>query len=318
MSTATQPVFLLSLPRSGSTWLQRELSHFSEVATLPEPWVLLPLAYLNRQAEVLAPFNAFLYERARRELAEKGPGVAEIYRETMAEAGQKIYAHLADGAPYFLDKTPRYTLILPEIIEAFPDARFILLWRDPVDIAVSMLKTWGGRWDTLFRYQVDFEVGLANLAQAKKTLGSRAVSITYHDLKADPEAEMRKVQTYLGLDVQKRRSSAEVQAMLASDMIGDQVYRDQDKRSKTTLSKGNIRSIRKMLKSLPPAVWETGYFDQQTCENKLTALKSHYKPATDLVSFGISIVYRHNLIGLSQKFNPARKKELGSIKYPLE
>ena len=38
-----KPIFLLSLPRSGSTLLHRMLASHPQVATLPEPWVPMPL-----------------------------------------------------------------------------------------------------------------------------------------------------------------------------------------------------------------------------------------------------------------------------------
>ena len=46
--TEVAPVFLLSLPRSGSTLLQRLLAVSPEVATAPEPWFLLPLVQSTR------------------------------------------------------------------------------------------------------------------------------------------------------------------------------------------------------------------------------------------------------------------------------
>ena len=43
-----KPIFIVSFPRSGSTLLQRILSTSSDIATAPEPWVALPIAYMMK------------------------------------------------------------------------------------------------------------------------------------------------------------------------------------------------------------------------------------------------------------------------------
>ncbi|MFV1990599.1 MAG: sulfotransferase, partial [Acidimicrobiales bacterium] len=47
-----RPAFLLSLPRSGSTLLQRLLGAHSMVATVAEPWLLIPPLYALRDEGV--------------------------------------------------------------------------------------------------------------------------------------------------------------------------------------------------------------------------------------------------------------------------
>ena len=43
---------------------------------------------------------------------------------------------------FFLDKTPRYYLILEELAQMFPAARFILLFRNPIAVFNSIMETW--------------------------------------------------------------------------------------------------------------------------------------------------------------------------------
>jgi hypothetical protein len=47
MSARPTPLFLLSLPRSGSTLAQRILAAHAGIATTSEPWILLPYLYAN-------------------------------------------------------------------------------------------------------------------------------------------------------------------------------------------------------------------------------------------------------------------------------
>jgi hypothetical protein len=47
MSARPTAIFLLSLPRSGSTLAQRILAAHEGIATTSEPWILLPYGYAN-------------------------------------------------------------------------------------------------------------------------------------------------------------------------------------------------------------------------------------------------------------------------------
>ena len=77
---------------------------------------------------------------------------------------------------YFLDKTPRYYLILKELEQVFPDAKFIFLFRNPVQIYASMLSTWGkDTFKVFFKYRFyadiigfsNFPVGMPERQAAK-------------------------------------------------------------------------------------------------------------------------------------------------------
>lgn len=48
MSIESTPLFLLSLPRSGSTLAQRFLAAHDAIARASEPWILLPYLYTLR------------------------------------------------------------------------------------------------------------------------------------------------------------------------------------------------------------------------------------------------------------------------------
>ena len=55
--TMKSPIFIFSLPRAGSTLLQRVLMGHPEIASIAEPWLLLPLMYVQKEHGVLAiPF----------------------------------------------------------------------------------------------------------------------------------------------------------------------------------------------------------------------------------------------------------------------
>jgi hypothetical protein len=129
------------------------------------------------------------------------PGGRGQYVAELREMALKLYRGVSpDGTRYFLDKTPRYHLIVDEILAAFPEAKFIFLWRNPLAVAASMIETWaGGRWN-LYRHKVDLFDGLENLVAACEANADRVCAVRYEDLVADPETSWRKVFDYLDLN----------------------------------------------------------------------------------------------------------------------
>ena len=197
---ATRPIFLFSLPRSGSTLLQRVVSTHPDVATASEPWILLPLLYSSRSERVIAEYDHSSAARAIIEFARDTlPGGMNDYRSELAAAATRIYTGAARGKPYFLDKTPRYHLVAKDIVELFPESPTIFLWRNPLSIAASMIETWGhGQW-ILDACAVDLFDGLANLTDVYANEGNRAITVRYEDLVLDPSSTMRRLFHEIGI-----------------------------------------------------------------------------------------------------------------------
>lgn len=184
-----RPLFLLSLPRSGSTLVQRVLGAHPEIATAAEPWVLLPQAYATRASGVYAEYGHALAARAIGEFAEGLPGGAAAYREELRTFILRLYERAAGtSAGYFLDKTPRYHFIADDLFDLFPDGKFVYLWRNPLSVAASTVETWGGgRWK-VGRWRVDLFDGLANLVASRQRHADMSLSVRYEDLVSDPLA----------------------------------------------------------------------------------------------------------------------------------
>ncbi|MEZ4607679.1 MAG: sulfotransferase [Deinococcales bacterium] len=64
------PLFLFSLPRSGSTLLQRILAAHPDIATLSEPWFILPLIYMTRDEGIYSEYDHSHLTRALTDLKE--------------------------------------------------------------------------------------------------------------------------------------------------------------------------------------------------------------------------------------------------------
>jgi hypothetical protein len=197
---SVRPVFILSLPRSGSTLLQRMLATHPEVATASEPWLLLPQLYALRDRGATAEYGHRTAARAICDFADSLPGGRDDYLAEVRRSALALYERAAGDAAWFLDKTPRYHLVVDEIGALFPDARFVFLWRNPLAVAASMIESFGrGRWN-LDRYEVDLHGGLDRLVAAHERRDPRAVAVRFEDIVADPAGGTRPVFELLGLD----------------------------------------------------------------------------------------------------------------------
>lgn len=196
MSSEITPLFIFSLPRSGSTLLQRIIGASDKVQTLSEPWLLLPILGSYSEVNIYAEYGHSLYRKAFKDLMQSYPGGLNSYRKRINDFIVHVYSDLArDEAKYFLDKTPRYHLICDEIIEIFPEARFIFLWRNPEDVVQSIANTWyNGDWVT-HPFEVDLFKGLKKLSQSYKNQAgnSNVLSMRYEDL-TNPDSSEKEVQ----------------------------------------------------------------------------------------------------------------------------
>ena len=194
----TRPIFLLSLPRSGSTLVQRVLAAHDQVTTAAEPWLLLPHAYALREQGIAAEYTQPLAARAIREFVDQLPGGAETYWASLRRFAQQLYEEAAGDAPYFLDKTPRYHFILPELFRMFPDAKVIFLWRNPLAVVSSIVGTWTkGRWN-VDRWQGDLH-GVASLVEAREAHRDTTIAVNYETLVGEPDRAWPAVFEYLEL-----------------------------------------------------------------------------------------------------------------------
>jgi hypothetical protein len=198
------PIFLFSLPRSGSTLLQRILGGHSEIATVSEPWILLPQLYALRSEGVYAEYGHLSAANALHAFSDSLEGGREAYLAALREFVLRTYRSSAGrDARYFLDKTPRYHLVGREIIELFPDGRFLFLWRNPLSIVASMIDTWGnGRWN-IYRHKVDLFDGVDRLLETFQEHADKAYVVHYEQLVARPAEVMREVSRYLGLQFEE-------------------------------------------------------------------------------------------------------------------
>ncbi len=220
--TAITPIFIFSLPRSGSTLLQRLLLASDQCATLGEPSLLLRLLDNPPHTKRLAPYWESLVLKAESDMRDAWVNYDRTYKQGVQNLALSIYSGLSDNKPYFIDKTPRYSLIAEQIIETFPDAKFIILWRHPGAIADSLARAYRkGQW-ALREFEIDLFSGLDCLHTAAQRYSDRIYSMKYEDLTAAPAEELERLGGYLGIPDLSRVAELELPPS-AGGQLGDQV-----------------------------------------------------------------------------------------------
>lgn len=196
-----KPLFIFSLPRSGSTLLQRILSISQSISTASEPWILLPCIYALKTDGVYSEYWHKQSVRAIRDFYEGFPNGRYDYSDELHKFIINLYKKRSNpDSVYFLDKTPRYHLISDEIINLFPEGKFIILWRNPLAVASSIINSWyQGKWK-LSKYNIDLYEGLSRLTETCSEHKSKILTIQYEQLIQDPSAEITRICKYLNID----------------------------------------------------------------------------------------------------------------------
>ena len=194
-----KPVFIFSLPRSGSTLLQRILATHTEICSTAEPWVLLPYLYARKKEGLLAEYSHFDGYRALNEFIGNLPRGCNDFNSLLRKFISGLYEkQCVNNETYFVDKTPRYYLIIPEIVELFPDAKYIFLFRNPAHVFASIISTFGNdRLNRLHGNLIDIQVGPKALAAGYQLIGEQSYKLRYEDLVTEPDRCVNEAFDYL-------------------------------------------------------------------------------------------------------------------------
>jgi len=194
-SERADPVFIVGVPRSGSTLLEQMLASHSMVEGTRE---------LSDLSLVITELMA---QAGAREETAYPDFVARLDRDTIAAAAaqylERTRSHRPLGKPRFIDKMPANVSHLGLIHLMFPKAAIIDARRHPLGCGFSCYKqlfVWGAPYSydqgELGRYIRDYVELLAHFDAA---LPGRVHRVHYERLVAAPEAELRALLAYCGL-----------------------------------------------------------------------------------------------------------------------
>ena len=299
-------VFLLSLPRSGSTLLSLMLGNQQDIYCPPEPWILLTaseyfqlgnlgdMPYGREWAEI-ATIEFFFNAERRSEgtissLLSKAIDKAHDDSRPLAQriVTEAYSSCLQNGKKIFVDKTPRYYGILGLIDAFFPKSKKIVLLRNPLDVMASYKKLWGVSGDIFTREHVsvftrDFCEGLFSITHYAATTSQNVMIIKYEDLVNETEQSLKQLCSFIGVDFSVEMShfhdNVELMDEYKRSPMGDPNIRNVPKPVNcssvdTWMTTLNFIDIQSLISVLGRDVFEqTGYLE--SCE-KIESMGLHF------------------------------------------
>ncbi len=194
-TAARDPIFIVGLPRSGSTLLEQILASHPDVDGTQElhdiPRIVSEFQGQGsncgsaRYPDLLPGLDPLLFERLGRRYLDE----TRVYRR---------------GRPRFVDKMPNNFRHIGLIHLMLPNARIIDIRREPMACCVSNLKQ-------LFARGQEFCYGIEEIARYYRTylelmrhwdrvLPGRVLRVSYEDLVEDLGANVRRILAYCGLE----------------------------------------------------------------------------------------------------------------------
>ncbi|WP_457008700.1 sulfotransferase [Luteimonas sp. A537] len=214
-----RPLFVVGLPRSGTTLVERTLASHPAVTSRGESADLAQAVVrlaspASGKAELVRRSAGMDFAALGRAYCGTLPQCAVPNDEAPSGAGLNDAAP-QDAAPHdgrsasghvrMVDKTPGNLLYLGLVAAALPQARIIHLRRNPMDACYAMYKTLF-RMAYPFSYDLDdlgrYWLGYSELmAHWRRVLpADRFIEVDYEDLVADHEGVSRRLVAHAGLD----------------------------------------------------------------------------------------------------------------------
>lgn len=193
--TGPTPVFILGLPRTGTTLVERIVGNHPDVAQGGE---LTCMSAALREALGIETINPMLttVPPARMEQARVDP-------TAIAQRYLALGAHKHEGRRLFTDKYPFNFMLVPWIARAFPAAPIIHMQRDPVDTCFSNLKQLFSAAYGACYSQPDMarfhDAYMAMMQAWDEALPGRILHVDYERLVRDPQAASAEILDFCGL-----------------------------------------------------------------------------------------------------------------------
>jgi len=187
------PIFVVGMPRSGTTLIERILGNHSQVTAAGE------LSDMPKQLRWAA-------DRHGHPLLDD-PLLDAIPTLDFAALGRRYLEQTqwrADGRPFYVDKLPPNFMLAGCIRRALPGARIVHMQRDPMDVCFSNYRAMFG---DAYAYAYDFDRLAHHHAQYarlmrhwREAMPGFVFDVPYTDLVRDTEATCRRLLAFCGLE----------------------------------------------------------------------------------------------------------------------
>jgi len=187
-----QPVFIVGLPRTGTTLTDRIIASHSKAQSVGETQFMQMTVRRESRIESEEKMTPDMIEAtAKMDIGVIGRGYFDMLSYRLGDE------------PMFVDKLPFNFLYVGYIAKAFPRARIVYINRNPMDACFAMYKqvfTWAYKFSYTLQGLGQFYVAFNRLLHHwREVLGDRLIEIDYESLVGDQETQTRQLLKDLGL-----------------------------------------------------------------------------------------------------------------------
>jgi hypothetical protein len=197
--TYTDPVFIVGMPRSGTTLLQGILSNTGKYFPMPETHFFSRVTYalpengfsqkdrqtirriLNCKSRIKVEENALFNLNSQKDVFEYVIGMFNPAKKNT-----------------FLEKTPRHVFFYSKILKYYPTAKFICMIREPKNIVSSRLGKNPKRNKSVVRLALLYNKIAAAILEIENK--NNVLLVRYEDLTAENERSLVKICEFLDIN----------------------------------------------------------------------------------------------------------------------
>ena len=194
---APDPIFIVGLPRTGSTLVEQILASHSQVEGTAE---LPNIGYIVNGTGKYRP-DGLAYPETIATLTKRD--FASYGREYL----KQVARHRMLGTPYFIDKMPNNFIHVGWIKLTLPNARIINTRRHPMDSLLGVYKQLFAKGQP-FTYDTEelaefYRCYIDMMAHWHEVLPGQVLDVHYEDTVTDFEAQVRRILDYCGLEFEE-------------------------------------------------------------------------------------------------------------------
>ena len=239
LDAGPQPVFVVGMPRTGTTLIEQRLCAATDLASAGE---LRDLAVQMRWcAQQPGPFH--LDARL----------LAAVLPSHLQDLGQRYLEHTqwrAQGASSYADKWPENYLAIGHILAAMPAARVLCVVRDPMDTCFSNLKEW---FASSYYYSYDMAETARQYARFRRLLDRvqalahpRVASVGYEAFVERPRDSIAAIAGALSLPARQEGGATATHTIATASAV----------QARDAISRGHMGAWRRYSQQLQPMLAE--------------------------------------------------------------
>jgi hypothetical protein len=207
------PIFIVGMPRSGTTLLSKILSSHSNICIAPESHFLnywmqrFSFTSIQEDSGFEEFWQAFIHSERFSYFEIDSTQLFSVVKFASEDRAQLFFSTLLkqfskkEKKSRWGEKTPAHYAYIDKLLEWYPNARILYVVRDPRAVAASMKNVpWGG--NRVIAYSTRWKDSIKHLK--KWVCDYRVLKVQYEHFVINPEKYLRQICSFIGEDFQSQ------------------------------------------------------------------------------------------------------------------